>query len=544
MTQEANGKRDAKHIQVELSAEGARVTGLSLQGSRLLLTIEAELADSALSTAGDPASAPPAQAPVPAPTPAKHTEIVPPAGNAVSIPIVDATETPSHIGHFVSSYPPEGSAPAPEEADETETKDLADIDRETVMVVNRPSGIVELDKVYSTGVESVTDTQSGADTVVSTTDIMGSVEEEDVMMTVPASGANVHAAPPLPPVPPAAGPDAAGAAAEPAPASESVPTVEERADAPDPLQRNDTTRPDYATVDASANQRRYDTGTTQITPTDLRDLLPPETLVEDELEMPTVELPPPQLPPFVPEVPEPAGEPREIAAPEPEPAAEPEAELPAPPPMPELEAPEPEPELAPEPPEQEPVAPECAAPQVMQVTPDPASEAHEDDDDGASWREIDIPALSEESNTVGGDRHGEPMPAMAFGLDLSDPEPVAGPVAAPLPPLPPRAEPEPQPEPEPEAEPEPAAKAEPEPEPVAPPPLPEPEPQPAPLPPPPPLPPFPGDDGEEPSNPGTTVLIRYTCPKCKTQGMQAVDKVGTVVNCSNCGKPMRLVMKK
>ncbi len=43
---------------------------------------------------------------------------------------------------------------------------------------------------------------------------------------------------------------------------------------------------------------------------------------------------------------------------------------------------------------------------------------------------------------------------------------------------------------------------------------------------------------------GTTVLIRYTCPKCKTQGMQAVDKVGTVVNCSNCGKAMRLVMKK
>jgi hypothetical protein len=26
--------------------------------------------------------------------------------------------------------------------------------------------------------------------------------------------------------------------------------------------------------------------------------------------------------------------------------------------------------------------------------------------------------------------------------------------------------------------------------------------------------------------------------------MQAVDKVGTVVNCSNCGKAMRLVMKK
>ncbi len=51
-----------------------------------------------------------------------------------------------------------------------------------------------------------------------------------------------------------------------------------------------------------------------------------------------------------------------------------------------------------------------------------------------------------------------------------------------------------------------------------------------------------GGDKAEPG--GTTVLIRYTCPKCKTQGMQAVDKVGTVVNCSNCGKAMRLVMKK
>lgn len=42
----------------------------------------------------------------------------------------------------------------------------------------------------------------------------------------------------------------------------------------------------------------------------------------------------------------------------------------------------------------------------------------------------------------------------------------------------------------------------------------------------------------------TTVLVRYTCPKCKTQGMQSVDKVGMVVTCSNCGKAMRLVMKK
>ena len=54
----------------------------------------------------------------------------------------------------------------------------------------------------------------------------------------------------------------------------------------------------------------------------------------------------------------------------------------------------------------------------------------------------------------------------------------------------------------------------------------------------------PGGEKKSPEAGGTTVLIRYTCPKCKTQGMQAVDKVGTVVNCSNCGKAMRLVMKK
>ena len=41
----------------------------------------------------------------------------------------------------------------------------------------------------------------------------------------------------------------------------------------------------------------------------------------------------------------------------------------------------------------------------------------------------------------------------------------------------------------------------------------------------------------------TTVLIRYTCPRCRQQGLQAVDKVGAVVTCSQCGKAMRLVMK-
>ena len=126
---------------------------------------------------------------------------------------------------------------------------------------------------------------------------------------------------------------------------------------------------------------------------------------------------------------------------------------------------------------------------------------------------VDIKApsiLTEESSAVGGERHGEPQPAISFGMDddapkaqavqpaaVPAPEPVAAPMA-PEPPPPARA---------PERPPEERKTASPE-------------------------------------AGGTTVLIRYTCPKCKTQGMQAVDKVGTVVNCSNCGKAMRLVMKK
>ncbi|MDR1744583.1 MAG: hypothetical protein LBS30_02390, partial [Planctomycetota bacterium] len=168
-------------------------------------------------------------------------------------------------------------------------------------------------------------------------------------------------------------------------------------------------------------------------------------------------------------------------------------------------------------------------------------------------------ALSEDSSAVGGERHGEPLPAFSFG---------SGPVSpAPLPPAP---------EPAPGEPPAPIGFAAPAPSPAVQPfsaapqanraqaKVPEDAPtqlamrplaaeppqqqQPAPA-----APaqlrndiPMPDDDAlkNETGGGSTTVLIRYTCPKCKTQGMQAVDKVGTVVNCSNCGKAMRLVMKK
>lgn len=112
-------------------------------------------------------------------------------------------------------------------------------------------------------------------------------------------------------------------------------------------------------------------------------------------------------------------------------------------------------------------------------------------------------AAQEESSAVGGDRHGEPQPSLGFSFNSFSDEFATFKAATP-----PARE---QPAPELES----------------------------------------GKDEEKDTEsarkrePGaTTVLIRYTCPKCKTQGMQAVDKVGTVVTCSNCGKAMRLIMKK
>jgi DNA-directed RNA polymerase subunit RPC12/RpoP len=114
---------------------------------------------------------------------------------------------------------------------------------------------------------------------------------------------------------------------------------------------------------------------------------------------------------------------------------------------------------------------------------------------------VDEPlAIAEESSAIGGERHGEPQPAISFGLDS-----FSGVVPPPLPTPPPECKPAPAP--------------------IV-------------------TPPAPAPEAPKAEAGGTTVLIRYTCPKCKTQGMQAVDKVGTVVNCSNCGKAMRLVMKK
>lgn len=189
----------------------------------------------------------------------------------------------------------------------------------------------------------------------------------------------------------------------------------------------------------------------------------------------------------------------------------------------------------------------------------------------------DILVLSEESSAFGGERHGEPLPSINFGFDpvpapaAQEAPPVEEPVAEPLqeedatakenedapvaaqeessiPPEPsepaaPEVEPLSQETPEAEEQEQPSTGSDTQAKsPVADsatPPCAQPQQE--------------GENdgptlntGEPPRTPtgGTTVLIRYTCPKCKTQGMQAVDKVGTVVNCTNCGKAMRLVMKK
>ncbi|MDR1744903.1 MAG: hypothetical protein LBS30_04030, partial [Planctomycetota bacterium] len=72
-----NAREQQKHISMDLTADGARVTNLSLQGNRLVLTIEAELADSRLSTGDscdDALASVPASTPSPEPTPAPAPE--------------------------------------------------------------------------------------------------------------------------------------------------------------------------------------------------------------------------------------------------------------------------------------------------------------------------------------------------------------------------------------------------------------------------------------------------------------------------------------
>ncbi|MCD8138391.1 MAG: hypothetical protein LUE17_01190, partial [Planctomycetaceae bacterium] len=79
MNREQNcGKEPGRHISMELTAESARVTRLSLNGNRLVVTIEAELSDSKVTAAEEEAAAAAAarSATQHRPYPRKDTELV------------------------------------------------------------------------------------------------------------------------------------------------------------------------------------------------------------------------------------------------------------------------------------------------------------------------------------------------------------------------------------------------------------------------------------------------------------------------------------
>lgn len=183
------------------------------------------------------------------------------------------------------------------------------------------------------------------------------------------------------------------------------------------------------------------------------------------------------------------------------------------PPLPEADLPLTPPPLPPQPePATETPIPEPWQPPELHDT----SEPHEVPPPFPDFGQDQL-AVSEESSAIGGARHGEPQPTISFGpetQELATPSyPSIDTTTAEFPAV---VE-------ETSLRPDEVKMAAPTSEPLK---LDPPKP-----------------DTDKPEG-GTTVLIRYTCPKCKTQGMQAVDKVGTVVNCSNCGKAMRLVMKK
>ncbi len=43
---------------------------------------------------------------------------------------------------------------------------------------------------------------------------------------------------------------------------------------------------------------------------------------------------------------------------------------------------------------------------------------------------------------------------------------------------------------------------------------------------------------------GSKPKIKYVCPKCHTPGQQEMDRLGSVVTCANCGRAMRLTMRR
>lgn len=144
------------------------------------------------------------------------------------------------------------------------------------------------------------------------------------------------------------------------------------------------------------------------------------------------------------------------------------------------------------------------APAAQQEAPTLSLEPKENEPSLQNWgapiSPSEPPVVADESSIIGGDRHGEPQPTMDFSV--APPEPEAPPAPAPLP--------------EPPPIPMPGAPADPQSQ----------------------------DEAQDQPSGSTTVLVRFTCPKCQTRGMLPINKVDSVVQCTNCGKKMHLKMKK
>ncbi len=434
MEREHNGREEAKHISMELTADGARVTNLKLDGKRLILTIEAQLSDSHL-TATD------AERPAPASAPSSPT-----GGAAFALP-PDAPDAPAPSSPF--------GPPAMPAAEKPEAANSADEPLRSRPAEQAP--VISLDAV------------------------------EPSPLSFEPMPPRTASLPPLSPPP-------------------SVPGIPQ----------------------ADALPVR-----------DLSGAL--DTIFPVDAE----QFPDPDAPPLFSQAAAVRTEPPAPDAPQVIRLAPESLSFSAPP------APFPAPPEAPAPGAQQPINPWGELPSAVPAspwgeTPAPAKESRDYPGmtpDAAQPFSQPL-AMAEESSTFGGARHGEPQPTISFGQDLPLPDfaPVPGvpsaPVAAPAQPPPVSPLPPPLPQSVPGAVSQDPFGFAPQSAPLPPPPPPMPVPPPAPAPA-----PAAGGNGA-PEGGGTTVLIRYTCPKCKTQGMQAVDKVGTVVNCSNCGKAMRLVMKK
>ncbi len=490
MTQDAPGNaKKPQHISMELTADSARVTNLSLRGNRLMLTIEAELADSQLAAGGEPIVSAPAQ---PQPSAAPQSMRPPP----------DELETawdlavPGDLDETQVLDPVVPAQDGSETGDSSEDV-ISNLAEEESASSNRLRRDTEIR-------EAITDLVSDAETAAPSEPM--AADDESVVASIPLN-----------------------------------PAFQEEETAWDIRARE--TEPDDQGGSGSSP-------TEQMTAQNpWRECTPPPAVV------------PPEEPKAACGNPETAGE-RQPSG------------------MNFDQAPEQAPAQA-----AEPIASQPDRPEELETAWDIAYDENQAVEAGETPSALfsllraeqesssdDLPAIMDESSAVGGERHGEPQPAISFGVAPEALAPEPGPaVDEPVQSAQPEPEPEPVPPPpampeqeeasipEPTPEPEPPAPA---PEPQAaiePPPLPQPEPAPEPQPvpephpgvqpemaSPPPLPPAPEPEPEEkaPESGGTTVLIRYTCPRCKTQGMQAVDKVGSVVNCSNCGKAMRLVMKK